>query len=875
MDSIPFLSKYLSDIILLYHTDNDRDLKHRLNQPPSPVKTAYGTPTSVIEILKNSDESIIFHLNKAIHDKKLPCIYCPSNELISLTPIVFGAIENRVPLNIIIPLNTNNELNTLLSLRQKGLSVLIAPSKDEVNDLMVISRLIANLTKSPSILVYDSTTDTVNQSSINENTVVKIISQYQAEFDPYSFTSSKTTSTTEKNNLQQLYISSSSSQMLVSDFDLTEAFLRATNTFAEHTGKIYCPFQYIGTSNPDIIIISTGATATWIVKVLSELSMTNETSIGVLNVIQYRPWSLQHFKSSLPAPFSKMIVVENSTLDNNEEVNVGGGGLYLDVISSFYSNEWGNVAVPDQVIEAIVELTYPISNATSTLQRIIDNAISSSCKSPFLIQGNQTNSTVDQLQTNMEKNLSLEETPPEAAYLKVLSQVFKSRLYLANVPEYEKLSSSIMTESKPTIPKLMKSDKSVNMSTAEYGFGIYLGLATKREKLVQTVLNVLNEKSNIPVSKKLSDALAGWIKIRDDGSKSVQVAEEIRQLLDIEKNNHVILKDIYDNRELLTYHSRWLLGGTQCAFDVGHSGVHHVISSGQNINMLIIDTTLPQAHIDKRKRDLGLYAMTYGGVYVASVAIHASYPQLLRALLEADAYPGPSIVLAYAPQPDSKNSPSSHKIRHISSLTTLRETKSAVDSGFWPLYRWNPSASSRGMDPFSLDSERIKTDLKDFLDRSNHLSLISKSQPTFSSLISQSLESESQSLLRQKTLSTYSGLMNDLNAIPLLILYGSDGGNAEKVAKKIASEGKQRKLKTKLLCMDDMDAESIVVQSNVVFVVSTAGQGEFPSNARECWKSIKNPPSDLNWNELHYSVFGLGDSKSSLHIYILYHFTLV
>ncbi|CAI2167505.1 17537_t:CDS:2 [Funneliformis geosporum] len=253
--------------------------------------------------------------------------------------------------------------------------------------------------------------------------------------------------------------------------------------------------------------------------------------------------------------------------------------------------------------------------------------------------------------------------------------------------------------------------------------------------------------------------------------------------------------------------------------------------------------------IDKRKKDIGLYAMNYGNVFVASVAMYSSYTQVLHALIEAEKFKGPSIVLAYLPYHSEKDT----------TITVLKETKLAVDNGYWPLYRWNPELEKAGKEPFILDSERIKQELQSFLDRENHLTQLIRSRPDYSPLLTNSLESEVKS--RQKSLakSAYEKLLGGLTGPPLLILFGSDNGNAEGLARRLQKGAIARGINARCLAMDDFPIEDITLEKNLVFICSTAGQGEFPQNARDFWKHISTT-TDISFTESRYTVFGLGDS---------------
>jgi sulfite reductase (NADPH) hemoprotein beta-component len=268
--------------------------------------------------------------------------------------------------------------------------------------------------------------------------------------------------------------------------------------------------------------------------------------------------------------------------------------------------------------------------------------------------------------------------------------------------------------------------------------------------------------------------------------------------------------------------------------------------------MLIIDSqpySQKDQSLENRKKDIGLYGMNFGNAYVASVAVYSSYTQVMHAMVEAQQFDGPSIVLAYLPYTSELDSP----------LQLLQETKIAVDSGYWPLYRWSPASEPNSEPVFQLDSERVKKELKAFIDRENHLTHLVKSTAAISTTVSHSHGSELRHLKKIKAKEAIEKLMDGLSGPPVTILFASDGGNAENVAKRIGRRGKARGLKPKILAMDDFPIEDLANEKNLIFCTSTAGQGEFPQNGREMWDTIKNS-TDLDLSGINYTVFALGDS---------------
>ncbi|KAK0544521.1 Sulfite reductase [NADPH] subunit beta [Tilletia horrida] len=301
--------------------------------------------------------------------------------------------------------------------------------------------------------------------------------------------------------------------------------------------------------------------------------------------------------------------------------------------------------------------------------------------------------------------------------------------------------------------------------------------------------------------------------------------------------------------------SKWIIGSDAWAYDAGMSGVHHVIASGRNVNMLIFDSVPYSQRNDvpaeQRKKDIGLYAMNYGGVYVASTAIYADFTQVLHAITEADKFNGPSIVLAHIP----------YRTEDAPALEVLRETKLAVDSGYWPLYRWDPSAEARKSEVFRLDSVRVREQLKEFLDRQNHLSFLTKAKPELSYELAASQGTGLRDAQKRKAKEAYEKMLGSMDGPPLLVLYASDGGNAEKVAKKLGVRAKARGLAARVLPMDDYPvADELKDETNVAFISSTAGQGEAPQNGRETVKTFSKLDAGVFGDSFKYTVFGMGDS---------------
>ena len=204
-------------------------------------------------------------------------------------------------------------------------------------------------------------------------------------------------------------------------------------------------------------------------------------------------------------------------------------------------------------------------------------------------------------------------------------------------------------------------------------------------------------------------------------------ADKLIGLLAKEKGSDKLLNEIYADRDYLVKRSQWIFGGDGWAYDIGYGGLDHVLASGEDINVLVFDTEVysntggqsskatPAAAVAKfaasgkrtRKKDLGMMAISYGYVYVAQISMGADKAQTLKAIREAEAYPGPSLVIAYAPCIN-------HGLRAGMGKSQL-EAKRAVDCGYWATYRYNPSLAVEGKNPFILDSKEPTANFRDFL----------------------------------------------------------------------------------------------------------------------------------------------------------------
>ncbi|HHV04888.1 MAG: pyruvate:ferredoxin (flavodoxin) oxidoreductase [Bacteroidales bacterium] len=303
----------------------------------------------------------------------------------------------------------------------------------------------------------------------------------------------------------------------------------------------------------------------------------------------------------------------------------------------------------------------------------------------------------------------------ETPYIKTVTQLFGDHMMIANATG----CSSIYGASFPSSPYCKDRNgrgpawaNSLFEDNAEYGLGMHLGAEQIREKLANMIISA-QKKDN--VSDELKSIFAEYIPVRNNFEQAVALAEKMIPLL--EGSKHQLLREIYELRGFLTPRSQWIIGGDGWAYDIGYGGLDHVLASGENVNVLVLDTEVysntggqsskstPAGAVAKfassgkkiRKKDLGMMAMSYGYVYVAQVAMGANHNQLLKALKEAEAYDGPALIIAYSPCIN-------HGLSRGMGQSQLEE-KLAVECGYWQLYRYNPTLTDEGKNPFTLDSK--------------------------------------------------------------------------------------------------------------------------------------------------------------------------
>ncbi len=329
----------------------------------------------------------------------------------------------------------------------------------------------------------------------------------------------------------------------------------------------------------------------------------------------------------------------------------------------------------------------------------------------------------------------------ETPYIKLATQLFGERMIIANATG----CSSIYGGTAPSTPYCTNIEgkgpawaNSLFEDNAEYGYGIATGIKKLRERIALKMQEAINGKGS--PGNETKQAFKEWIDGKDNAALSKAASAKV--IRSLEKEKDPVAKEILDLKQYLVKKSVWVVGGDGWAYDIGYGGLDHVIASGEDVNMLVLDTEVysntggqsskatPIGAVAKfassgkkvRKKDLGAMAITYGYVYVAQVAMGASQNQFLKALREAEAYPGPSVIIAYSPCIN-------HGLR-AGMGKSQEEQKRAVEAGYWHLYRYNPLLEKEGKNPFELDSKEPDwSKFQDFLNGEVRYTSLKKAFP--------------------------------------------------------------------------------------------------------------------------------------------------
>ncbi len=336
----------------------------------------------------------------------------------------------------------------------------------------------------------------------------------------------------------------------------------------------------------------------------------------------------------------------------------------------------------------------------------------------------------------------------ETPYVKLISQLFGDREMISNATG----CSSIYSASIPSTPYTTNAngqgpafDNSLFEDFCEFGLGMVLG----NKKMKERIVKLLNEATTHEISAEFKAAAEKWIAGKDDADASKEAAAELKPLIAAgAEAGCPICAELKTLDHYLVKRSQWIIGGDGASYDIGYGGLDHVLASGEDVNILVLDTEVysntggqsskstPLGAIAQfaaqgkriRKKDLGLMQTTYGYVYVAQIAMGADNAQTLKAIREAEAYPGPSLIIAYAPCIN-------HGIKGTKKMkrsmgTSQREEELAVACGYWHLWRYDPRLADEGKNPFQLDSKAPNwEEFQDFLMGEVRYSSVAKAYP--------------------------------------------------------------------------------------------------------------------------------------------------
>ena len=586
---------------------------------------------------------------------------------------------------------------------------------------------------------------------------------------------------------------------------------------SQATGRHYHAFEYSGPEDADAALFIFGSTGVFVDAILASKPSEEFLKCGIVTSRLYRPWLAADLNDAIPPSVKRIAVLEQIRRKTTK-----WGPVLLDVLTSLRPSP--------STSGAPLIVGYQLGHIEPATARQALRGIFQNLKSSSPIQNLEVGSR--QKPVARVDKYSLEQPKVEMAYMKILDQVFGERLHIANRLGAANAGISATVTASP-----------------EFGFGLLLARQEHRGRFVEEVQKAVASQSFVTSAPQ--SWLSKWALAAHDPQKSNELAKEAIARLTTDGSS--LASQLLSSKALFFNESQWLIGSDAWSYDLGNSGVHHVLASGANVNMLIIDSQpwseRAVADAARRKKDIGLYAMNFGNAYVASVAVYSSYTQVLEAMIEADQFRGPSIVVAYLPYHREDDSP----------LIVLQETKKAVDLGYWPLYRWNPNNDDKGEPNFQLDSERIKHELEEFLRRDNHLTQLMNRHPDFSANLAESYGTEVRALQKRRAKDAYDKMVESLYGAPMTVLFASDNGNAESLAKRLGSRGKARGLKSKVFAMDDYPLEDLPGEENVIMITSTAGQGEFPQNGRAFWDAVR-VTTELDLSSINYAVFALGDS---------------
>ncbi|KAF4666657.1 hypothetical protein FOL47_003960 [Perkinsus chesapeaki] len=467
----------------------------------------------------------------------------------------------------------------------------------------------------------------------------------------------------------------------------------------------------------------------------------------------------------------------------------------------------------------------------------------------------------------------------ETPYVRLLTQMFGDRMVIANATG----CTSIWGAPYGSSPYTTRKDgsgpawgNSLFEDAAEYGLGMAVTTSIRRKALKARVEELLMEGKDSPLAPELFTQLTEWVENFSNPRVCEQLSKTIPPLLEADVDKDPSIQEIISLADLLPKISNWIIGGDGWAYDIGFGGVDHVLASGQDINVLVLDTEVysntggqkskatPLGAVakfatggrDMNKKSLSEMAMSYGTVYVANCSMGANYQQTLKAFAEAESYDGPSLVIAYAPCIEHKN---------LDGMThTMQHMATVADSGYFPLYRYNPTLKHHGKNPFILDTKKLTLDVNDVIKNEMRFGALKKRDAEkFEESVRGLHEWVQERFAKYQEWAAHGQEISD--GVPLTLLYGTETGTTEALAYRTAEFARQRGYAVKVLQCDEVDVSELPDHKNLVVMCSTAGEGDVPKTALNFVQQLTAASGDSANSKLledtQFAVFALGDSS--------------
>jgi len=465
----------------------------------------------------------------------------------------------------------------------------------------------------------------------------------------------------------------------------------------------------------------------------------------------------------------------------------------------------------------------------------------------------------------------------ETPYAKLLTQLFGQRLIIANATGCSSIWGAPYGSNPYSVRTVDQKGpawgNSLFEDAAEYGLGMAVAVQNRRGGLKRHVLELLLEGKDSAASPALYSQLDEFVNNFDNWKVCNRLADSLPALLKAERSKDPLIATIADQADLIPKLSMWTVGGDGWAYDIGFGGLDHSLASGLNLNILVLDTEVysntggqtskstPMGAIAKfsttgrgvHKKDLADIITSYGNVYVANVSMGANYQQTMKAFVEAEAWNGPSLIIAYSPCIEHKNTDGmSDMVAH---------QQAASHSGYYPLWRYNPARSKDGKNPFQLDTKKLTVDVKEVLANENRFGSLKRSNPDKYEALTGELRHWIDT--RHRDLVARAVDHGSAEGEPLLILYGSETGNTEELAFRTGDMCRSRGYGVQVMECDEMDPEELPSHPNVMFLLATCGEGDFPKNCATLYEQLSRPDAfqSDHLKNTQFAVFALGDSS--------------